>query len=265
MATEEKTVPKSKREELNERLKAKYPDKDFENDDVFYGQIADDFDNQGKELDDYKAREKDFADLFTRDPDSATFISEWGKGEDPVLLLVRRFGDRIKDAMDNPEMQDEIAKANKEYIDRVTKSKELEDEYNKNIGETIKYLNEVSQKGEISEDKIDEAVELLMQIVHDGIVGKFTPETIDMAIKAINHDEDVEEADYEGEVRGRNAKIDEKLKKNEKGDGTAQLDGQNNRGGAGRRMPQLGALDRFDDGTQDIWERGGAKRIRAQR
>jgi hypothetical protein len=256
---------KSKRDVLNERLKAKYPDKDFSDDEAFYGQINDDFDAQGKELDGYKEREKAFTDMFTSDPRSASFITDWRKGEDPTIGLIRRFGSDIKDAIDNPEMQEQIAAANKEYVDRITKSKQLEDEYDKNISETLAYLDNLAKDGKMQESDIDDAMEFLIKIVHDGIVGKFSPETIDMAMKAIKHDTDVEEAENAGEVRGRNTKIDEKLRQGKKGDGTARLDGQNRNGGAQRQMPHLGALDKYEDGNQNIWERGGEKRTRVPR
>ena len=71
---------------------------------------------------------------------------------------------------------------------------------------------------------------------------------------------DVEQADREGEVRGRNTKIEEKLRKGGKSDGTANLGSKNGGGkGASREMPDLGAIDQ-NYGTQNIWERGGEKR-----
>lgn len=228
MENNDNSQVKSKRDLLTERLRAKYPDKDFSDDEAFYGQISDDFDNLGKELDGYKQREKAFSDMFTSDPRSAAFVTSWRKGEDPTIGLIRRFGPDIKEAIDNPDMQEEIAKANKEYVDRVTKSKSMEDEYNKNIANTLSYLEELSKDGQMKESDIDDAMELLIQIVHDGIVGKFSPETIDMAIKALHHDSDVEEAGHEGEVRGRNTKIDEKLAHSKKGDGIPAIGGRNN-------------------------------------
>jgi hypothetical protein len=47
-------------------------------------------------------------------------------------------------------------------------------------------------------------------------------------LKAVNHDADVENARTEGTVAGRNAKIDEKLRKQQGGDGTPNLAGSNN-------------------------------------
>ena len=81
-----------------------------------------------------------------------------------------------------------------------------------------------------------------------------------MAFRAINHDSDVAVAAREGEVKGRNTRIEEKLRKKQRSDGTANLDGKNGGGGKARDMPDLGALNRYDDGGQTIWERGGERR-----
>lgn len=255
---------KTKRELLSERLSGKHPDKDFTDDDVFYGQIGDDYDTYEKELGGYKEREQALSDMFTSDPRSASFITSWRKGSDPIIEFIRRFGNDIKDALDDPAMQEQIAAANKEYVDRVTKSKELESEYEKNRSETLGYLGSLTEDGRLAESEVDDAMDLLIDIVHDGIVGKFSPSTIELALKALHHDTDVEEAGLEGEVRGRNAKISERLRRSKEGDGTAQLDGQNSRV-LDRQRPRLGALGKYDDGTQTIWERGGERRVRAPR
>ncbi len=264
MEKDDKNIEKSKREALSERIKNKYPDKDFSDEEALYGQISDDYDEYDRQLDEYKQNEKVFSDMYTSDPRSATFLASWKNGEDPAIEFIRRFGMDIKDAIDDPEMQEQIAAANKEYVDRVAKSKELEEEYEKNISETLSYLETLVQEGKMQESEVDDVMELLVGIVHDGIVGKFSPETIEMAAKAISHDAHVEEAERIGEVRGRNAKIDEKLRKKNKGDGTAQLDGKNSVSGQPRDMSYLGALGNYGDGNQTIWERGGEKRIKAR-
>lgn len=81
-----------------------------------------------------------------------------------------------------------------------------------------------------------------------------------MALCAINHDDDVATAAREGEVRGRNTRIEERLRRGQRGDGTASLDGKNGGQSKSRDMPDLGVLNRYDDGGQTIWERGGEKR-----
>ena len=61
-------------------------------------------------------------------------------------------------------------------------------------------------------------------------MGKFSRETLELFVNAINHDADVANAGEEGRVAGRNDKIVEGLRKRDKGDGTAPLGGKN--GGA---------------------------------
>lgn len=254
------TEVKSNRERYTERLKAKYPDREFADDEALFGQINDDYDGYDKELSGYKEREKALSDLFASNPQSAAFLTDWRKGEDPIIGMVRKFGDDFKAALEDPEKQEALAAANKEFAERIAQEKEYEGEYQKNLDETLTTLETMQQEEGLPDEDIDSAMDFLVGIVRDGIMGKFTRESIEMAIKAIRHDSDVEAAGHEGEVKGRNSKIEEKLRKAGKNDGTADLAGKNGGGSGGsRQMPDLGAIGRYD-GTQNIWERGGEKR-----
>lgn len=254
-----RTEVKSNRDKYTERLKSKYPDREYVDDEALFGQINDDYDDYDKRLSDYQSREKALSDLFTSNPRSAAFLSDWRNGEDPIISLIRRFGDDFKAALEDPERQEALAAANKEYAERIAKEDEFEAQYQKNITETYETIEKVQQENGYSDDDIDNAMEFLIGIMKDGILGKFSSDSILMAIKAIKHDSDVELADREGEIRGRNTKIEEKLRKSNKNDGTANLAGKNG-GSAQRQMPDLGVLDNYDSG-QTIWERGGEKRI----
>ncbi|MBO4786012.1 MAG: hypothetical protein J5510_02990, partial [Prevotella sp.] len=213
MAETDNQVVRSKRDTFKERLSSKYPDKQFEDDEELFGQISDDYDTYDDELNGYKERESKLSDMFTSDPRSAHFLSNWRDGEDPVIGLVRQFGTDIKEALDDPDRQEEIAEANKEFVERVAKEKELEEKYQANLQESLANLEQYQADHGLSDEDIDNAMEFIIGVIGDGVMGKFTPETIDMAMKAINHDTDVEEANIEGEVRGKNAKIEEKLRK----------------------------------------------------
>lgn len=219
---------KTNRQLAAERLQSRYPEKDFTDDEALFGQISEDYDDYDKKLGEYKDREDKLSAMFAADPRSAYFLSDWREGGDPVLALVRQFGTDIKDAIDDPARQEEIAAANKDFVDRVAKEKELEEEYQKNLDESLQVLDQVQQEKGVSDEEIDKAMEFLVNIMRDGIVGKFSRESIEMAFKAIGHDADVAAAAHEGEVLGRNAQIEEKLRKKREGDGTAVLDGRNN-------------------------------------
>lgn len=256
------TEVKSNRDRYTERLRTKYPDREFADDEALFGQINDDYDSYDTELSGYREREKALSDLFASNPRSAAFLTDWRNGEDPIIGMMRKFGDDFKAALEDPEKQEALAAANKEYADRIAKEEEYEQQYQQNITETLSTIEQMQQEGGLSDEDIDSAMDFLIGIMKDGLLGKFSKESILMAIKAIKHDSDVEQADHEGEVRGRNTRIEERLRRGSRNDGTANIGGKNGGGkGGGRDMPDMGAIDR-NYGTQDIWERGGEKRRR---
>lgn len=255
----EKEKDKTKRDVTLERLQVKYPDANFEDDEALFGQINDDYDSYDSEIATYKKHEQELSDMYDADPRSAVFLSNWRQGEDPVVGLVRQFGVEIKDVLDDPEMQEKIAEANKEYLDRVAKEQELEEMYQANLNESLASISAIQEKKGYTDEQVDKAFDWLMNIIQEGVVGKFTPEVIEMAMKAQNYDNDVAQAEAEGEVKGRNTRIEERLRTRKQGDGTAVLDGKNG-GGSVPPTPELGAIGRYGDGTQNIWERGGERR-----
>jgi hypothetical protein len=112
---------KSSRERFAERIKTKYPDKEFAGDEEIFAQINDDYDAYDGELSEYQKREKELYDLFSESPTSASFLTEWKNGGDPVVMMIRKYGDDFKAALDDEEKQEEIAAANKEYAERIAK------------------------------------------------------------------------------------------------------------------------------------------------
>lgn len=245
---------KSKKDLMLDRMKGKYPDKNFEDEEVLYGQISDDFDHLDGEMSALKEREKSFADLFTSDPRSATFLMNWKNGGNPLIELVRQYGtDGLRDMIDDPSKLDEVAEAQKEYLDRVARSATLEEEYKKNLAKSMEDIAAV----EGDDAEIDEAVTWLMNVGRDATMGIVNPDDVALAVKALTYDKGVEEAAHIGEVKGRNANIEEKLKAKAKGDGTARLDGKNKP--AERRIPNLGVLSNIGE---SIWDRGDEKRGR---
>lgn len=216
-------------------MKKRYPDKAFADDEEIFGQISDDYDQFEQENGAMKEREKSLSDMFAADPRSAFFLNDMREGGDPVMGLVKRFGEEVRDVLDDPAMQDKIKEANKEYIERVAKSRELDEEYERNMDATLKTLSEYQTSNNLSDDEIDAICAAWLQIVRDGVMGKLTPETITLMSNAVNHDADVENAGEEGRVAGRNDRITEQLRRSKQGDGIANLNGRN--GGPGQGGP----------------------------
>ncbi len=248
---------KSRRDMVSERLRARHPDEEWADDEALFGRINDDYDAYEKDLSDYKEKERKLADMFNKDPRSAAFFLSWGKNGNPVSELIRAYGkDFLSYAADHP---DEMADAEKEYMERVSKEKEYEDEYNKNLDASVEALEALQVERNLDDDTINNAVDALIQMAHDVIMGKFSSDAVDMMLKASGYDQAVASAAHEGEVRGKNSKESERLKLRKKGDGVPLLSGG---GGGAPTTPRqsMGALDRADNKT--IWERGQEKRVR---
>lgn len=222
-------TPKSKRALFDERMKQRYPERDYYDDEALFGQINDDYDSYEKELGDYKERERRLNEMLSTDPRSAQFITDMARGADPWIAVIERLGiDGVTDLMNDPDKQEAYAEANKKYVERLAKEKSLEEEYEKNFSESMSLLEQIQQERHLGDETIDAAMDLVNRMAKDAILGKFTAETIDMALNAVTHDADVENARSEGMVAGRNAKIDAKLRKQQGGDGTPNLAGSNN-------------------------------------
>ena len=245
---------KTKRDVLNDRLKRKYPDMDMSDEEAYYGRINDDYDVYDKQLEAYKKRDSDLSNMFLTDPRSASYFMDWRKGEDPVIGMMRKFGDEFRVALDDPEKQEALAKARAEYLDRVANEKKLQEEAEKNLDESFDTMDKVQEEMGLTEEEMNGVVEKIIEISNEAIVNKFSAETLKTMIRALHYDKDVASANHEGEVRGRNQRITEKLKKKQEGDGTPNLGGRN--GGRERpQAPNLGALDNIGR-RKSIWDQG---------
>lgn len=252
---------KSKRDMFRERVKTRHPDLDIDDEEAYYDTVGADIDDYENQLTQYRDNESKLTDMFASDPRSAQFLVSWRNGEDPAIALIRLFGTEIRDVLDDPERIDEIAKANKEYVERVAKSKELDDEYAKNIKDSLERLDKMSAEEGVAESDLDDAVAVIIQMTSNGLRGIFTPEMIQTALKAVKHDADVEGAASEAEVRGKNAGIEAKLRKRAKGDGQPALGGKNQGKTTTDNQPTLDALDNIT-GRRSIWDSAEEKRIR---
>lgn len=148
--------------------------------------------------------------MFHSNPKSARLMMEWKDGKDPVTSLIRIYGkEEILAAIEDPARLEAIEEANKEFAEKLAKSDEYEAQYEKNFPESCKAVDDWAEANGISEDAVNKAGAMLAEISANFICGKFTPEIFDMLIKAQGYDADVEQARLEGEVAGRNAKIEE--------------------------------------------------------
>lgn len=216
---EQEPKKKSGKELMLERLSVKHPDLDGEDDEALFGAIGADYDEweAGAEV---NARMKDSLDkmleVFNASPEAAALYVDLAKGGKSVLeYLIENYGDDFKEALEarDEETIAKLTKAESNYRAKMAKNEELNKEAQANLVTSLDALDEAANEAGISDEDKDKAFEAYANLVDDAIRNKVSKETWLMFIKGINHDKDVAEAADEGEVRGRNTKIVEKLRK----------------------------------------------------
>lgn len=236
----EGTVPQtpapSKRQEYISRLAKRYPDKhygDDSSDDDIYGAASEAYDADQQELAVHRRDSRSIKEMFERDPRNARFFLAMRDGADPDVELMKLYGPEIRDILDNiedPEMQQKLAQAQQEFLERAAQSRKLQDEYEANLPLSLEALDKAQEEYGISDEERDRAMALLLKIQTDALRGIFAPESMLMALKALNYEQDMAQADAVGEIRGRNAKIDAKLRRQGAGDGLPVIGGSNTAG-----------------------------------
>ena len=221
---------KSKRDAF---LSGRYPDRQFANDDEIFDQVGQDFEALENEKNTLAQREQDFSNFLSADPRNSGLFMRIKRGEDPILWLVRQYGPDIAERAEDPEFQKQLEDARKDYLQQLKESEKLNKEYDDNIEATGANIDAFA--AEVGDEAKDAVMNALSGIVHDYICGKVTPETLKMVANGLNYETDIANASKDGEIRGRNSKIDEKLKKGAKGDGTVPLGGTDATAGGTKR------------------------------
>ncbi|MBQ6198653.1 MAG: hypothetical protein IJK44_05405 [Bacteroidales bacterium] len=221
---------KSKRDAF---LSGRYPDRQFANDDEIFDQVGQDFEALENEKNTLAQREQDFSNFLSADPRNSGLFMRIKRGEDPILWLVRQYGPDIAERAEDPEFQKQLEDARKDYLEQLKESEKLNKEYDDNIEATGANIDAFA--AEVGDEAKDAVMNALSGIVHDYICGKVTPETLKMVANGLNYETDIANASKDGEIRGRNSKIDEKLKKGAKGDGTVPLGGTDATAGGTKR------------------------------
>ena len=173
-ATEEKKdgeIKKTRRQQFEERMQTRYPDMDLADEEAFYGRINDDYDDYENKVGELNKEMDSFSNLFTSDPRSARLMMDWRNGEDVAVALVRMYGKDIADACNDPERQEEMAKANQEYMEMAAKEKDYEEQYQKNIDASLDEMVTLQEEMGLTDDQLDQAMGWLMSICKDAMLG----------------------------------------------------------------------------------------------
>lgn len=218
-ATEEQQAPvTSSRQAFTERVKTRHPELDENDEESFYSAVNADYDedDEGREaLKRYREDDEKLRDIFSNDPRMANIFLGMARGENVLEYLIENFGQDFLDAINDPENEEareRIAQKQQEWLDRQSKSKELEQQAADNLEKALDAFDAVAEETGADENAKEEAFKKFTEFQQRAIVNDIDEDMWRLFFKGVTHDADVEQAGIEGETRGRNAKIREKLR-----------------------------------------------------
>lgn len=247
----------SAREKMLEKLRARHQDIDFDDEEQLWGAIGGDYGDYENQLQRSRDVDAQMEERFNNDPNFAGLFLDIVGGKTPVQSLIERYGSDFREYLDDPDKQEELAEANQKYLERVSKEKELEEVYEKNIQTSLGVAEELEAEG-YSEEEVNEAFQAVLNDAEQAILGGISREMLELKLKGLNYDRDVQEAEQSGEARAKNAKYMERKKDaSELSDLPPVIDGRDAQAIKKETDPRIEALDKVTN-KGDIW--AGAKR-----
>lgn len=207
---EEETPKKSNRETFMERYKADYPDDNFDDEETVYGRMNE----RNADYDRLRTNDENFRKLVNEHPEYGAMVSDMMDGRNFIeSFLSRNSKEDINAAYDDPEMAQKLAEGQAKYMKEQADRKQLQDEGDVNVQESIKRLEAYCEANGIDEDDETKIWGACLDFGINVLKGNFPDELFDIVHKGMNHDDDVAAAREEGELAGHNAKVQTQLAK----------------------------------------------------
>jgi len=212
---EAKNNTESTHERIMSKMKSRYPDRNFDSED---GQsnleqsIIDALDAYEAETSEYNRLKEDtdiLANLFNTSPRSAKFLSYLASTGDPAAAIYNAYGKDAKDAFLEGNASELISEMEAEDAKRIADDKGFAEEKEANLKRSFETLDRWGDKKGLTQEQKVEVFMNFYNILGDALNGIYNEELFEMGWKASHYDEDVDSARREGEVAGRNSKIDE--------------------------------------------------------
>ena len=204
---------KTKKDMFLERLRAKNPDIDTNDEEQLYGTIGDNYDNFERYRTERDNVDKMMGDRFNSDKRFGQFfLGAIQEGSNPIAELVKVYGEDIREYLDNPDNADELNKAQQEKLSKMADAEKSEGQYSENLKTSFELLDQFQQENSLTDDQADEIFTALVSDAENIILGNFSADMFSAKMKALNYDKDIEATKHDAYVEGKNEKIMEKKK-----------------------------------------------------
>lgn len=214
-----------KRHPLYDRMQSSYPDRDYSAGDDEYLNAANDHITN---LEDYKTRNDEAVNKIVQaiesEPALGALIRDVMKGASLREAIARNVDIEGLTAMEGDPDYDGWSKAKQERMDRMKADQEYTNKLNTNREASMKEIEAFAQDENIPMEEAAKVLEEANSMLTDIYQGNITRKYLKILRDGIMAQADIEAARTEGEIAGKNAQIEEKIKKTKTGMGDGMPD-----------------------------------------
>lgn len=214
-----------KRHPLYDRMQSSYPDRDYSAGDDEYLNAADEHITN---LEDYKTRNEEAVNKIMQaiesEPALGAVLRDVMKGASLREAVARNVDIEGLTAMEGDPDYEGWSKAKQERMDRMKADQEYTNKINTNREASMKEIEAFAQDENIPMEEAAKVLEEANSMLTDIYEGNITRKYLKILRDGIMAQTDIEAARSEGEIAGRNAQIEEKVKKTKTGMGDGMPD-----------------------------------------
>ena len=239
------TEQMSKRDAFRKRFSERNPDLNMDDEDAYYDAAGRSLD----ELDGYKQRADRLKKNIRRSPAFGDMVIAARDNEnfDPIIWAVQSGQLDLEALQTDPDYKNRLADARAKYLDKLAKSKEIEEAQKANMPASAAAVKAKAEEMGLDDAQREEIVGKMFSLMDDMIRGKIPVDLFEMIAKGATYDAAVADARAEGKAEGLNQKVDDKLRKFGNSPGAP----------AGRQTPPPEPQPQEEDDNPFVYKRKG--------
>lgn len=205
------SVPQSSRDKFRERYASRYPDTNMDDEEAYYGGANTMLD----ELEGYETSSTRLKDVMDKNPYFSRMLAEASRQENfnPIVWLIQEGMLDLEAVTSNKDYAEEVAKAQSDWLEKKTKSEELDAQAQANFPASFDAIKAKADEMGMNEEQMQEVLNDMFTIFDDMLIGKVSADLFAMLAKGKNYDNAVAEAREEGVAEGLDTKVKETLRK----------------------------------------------------
>ena len=179
------------RDLLVERILHRYPARRVDSDDDLFDALEE-YDSYRNERYECLADDQSkLCKLFMSNPKMGAFISDVIGGEDALIACVRYFGKDMLDCAEDEGRMEEVRKANDEYLSRMARFGELENQMRENLKNSTRCMERFKSEKGMSDEEFEGFLDRVYHLCNHVFMGELNDEVLGLLFKGLYYDRDL--------------------------------------------------------------------------